>query len=33
MVTHERDLATYFTDTIELADGRMVPHSDKGART
>lgn len=33
MVTHERDLATYFTDTIELADGRMVSHSDKGART
>lgn len=32
MVTHERDLATYFSDTIELADGRMVSHSGKGAR-
>ena len=33
MVTHERDLATYFTDTIELADGRMVAHTGQGART
>ena len=24
MVTHERDLASYFTRTIELADGRIV---------
>ena len=30
MVTHERDLATYFTDTIELADGRMVSPSGQG---
>lgn len=33
MVTHERDLASYFTDTIELADGRMVSHSGHGVRT
>ena len=33
MVTHERDLATYFTDTIELADGRMVAHTGQGARS
>ena len=33
MVTHERDLANYFTDTIELADGRMVSHSGQGVRT
>jgi putative ABC transport system ATP-binding protein len=32
MVTHERDLASYFTDTIELADGRMVSHAGHGAR-
>jgi putative ABC transport system ATP-binding protein len=32
MVTHERDLASYFTDTIELADGRMISHSGSGAR-
>lgn len=31
MVTHERDLARYFTETIELADGRMVSHSGPGA--
>jgi putative ABC transport system ATP-binding protein len=24
MVTHERDLARYFTRTIELEDGRLV---------
>lgn len=33
MVTHERDLASYFTDTIELADGRMVSHSGSGAQS
>ncbi len=33
MVTHERDLACYFTDTIELADGRMVSHSGRGAQS
>lgn len=30
MVTHERDLASYFTRTIELADGRMVSSSGRG---
>jgi putative ABC transport system ATP-binding protein len=30
MVTHERDLAAYFTRTIELADGRMVSNSGRG---
>jgi putative ABC transport system ATP-binding protein len=33
MVTHERDLASYFTDTIELADGRMVSHAGHGVRS
>lgn len=33
MVTHERDLGDYFTDTIELADGRMVTTQGQGGRS
>ena len=32
MVTHERDLASYFTRTIELADGRIVADRPSGDR-
>ena len=32
MVTHERDLAPYFSRTIELADGRIVADTASGAR-
>ncbi|MEO7224301.1 MAG: ABC transporter ATP-binding protein [Devosia sp.] len=31
MVTHERDLASYFTRTIELADGRIVSDATREA--
>lgn len=31
MVTHERDLAPYFSRTIELADGRIVADTARGA--
>ena len=31
MVTHERDLAAYFTRTIELSDGYMVSNAGRGA--
>ncbi|MHB1103639.1 MAG: ABC transporter ATP-binding protein [Devosia sp.] len=30
MVTHERDLGSYFTRTIELADGRIVSNTGRG---
>ncbi len=33
MVTHERDLARFFTRTVTLEDGRLVADSAKGDRT